>query len=312
MEKLFAQFYINIRLIVFNVAYVNLLQWKEKYQKMKITVLAENSDCKTNPWNIESENGLSLFIEFDERKILFDTGQSDLFIQNAVKMGIDLSDVDYLIISHGHFDHGGGLKHFLKINSKAKIFLHIIAVHKFYTKIFGMIPYYVGLDQKIIAKTNRIYFIDEDTQINDKIILLEGFTELFPRPEANRALFERDKNRFIIDKFNHEIVMLLIENDEIVLFSGCSHSGIINIIEEVKLFSRTMRIKAALGGFHIHNSIRKRNEKQDYIEKLAESLRETDPIYYTGHYTGGKNVLYIKASMGNKIQVMNTGQVFEV
>jgi 7,8-dihydropterin-6-yl-methyl-4-(beta-D-ribofuranosyl)aminobenzene 5'-phosphate synthase len=170
----------------------------------------------------------------------------------------------------------------------------------------------VGLDQKIIAKRNRIYFIDEDTQIDEKVILLEGFTELFPQPEANKALFERDKNIFIIDKFNHEIVMLLIENDEIVLFSGCSHSGIINIIEEVKLFSKAMRIKATFGGFHIHNSISKKDESQDYIEKLAETLGETDPIFYTGHCTGEKNFLFIKGLMGNKIHAMSTGQVFEV
>lgn len=202
---------------------------------MKITALAEK--------------GLSLFIEFDERIILFDTGQSDLFIHNAEKMGIALSQVDYLVISYGHFDQGGGLKNFLKINKKAKIFLHITAAQKFYTRIFGSIPYYVGPDQKIITKKDRIYFIDEDTQIDDKIILLEGFKEVFPQPETNKALFEKDKNRFIIDKFNHEIVMLLIENDEIVLFSGCLHSGIINLIEEVKLFSKTMRIKATIGGF---------------------------------------------------------------
>ena len=149
-------------------------------------------------------------------------------------------------------------------------------------------------------------------RIEDKIILLEGFPESFLQPEANKVLFEKDKNRFIIDKFRHEIVMLLIENNEIVLFSGCSHSGIINIIEEVKLFSEAMRIKATFGGFHIHNSISKKNESQDYIEDLAETPGETDPVYYTGHCTGEKNFLYIKGLMGNKIQTMNTGQVFEV
>ena len=211
---------------------------------MKITVLAENSACRTNSLNVKSEYGLSLFIEFDERKILFDTGRSDLLIHNAETMGIDLSKVDYLVMSHRHFDHGVDLKHFLKINNKAKIFLHINAAHKFYTKISGVIPHYVGLDQKIIAQKSRIYFIKEDTQIEDKIILLEGFPEVFPLPEPNKALFKYTENRFIADKFNHELAMLLIENDEIVLFSGCSYSGIINKIEEVRLFSKTMRIKA--------------------------------------------------------------------
>jgi len=153
---------------------------------MKITVLAENSVCKSNSLNPKAENGISLFIEFDERKILFNTLQSDLFIPNAREMWIDLSQVDYLVISHGHFDHGGGLKHFQKINKKAKVFLHINAAKKYYQGIFGLIPSYAGPDQKTIAKNSRIYFIDQDTQIEDKIILLEGFMEVFPQPGSDK------------------------------------------------------------------------------------------------------------------------------
>jgi 7,8-dihydropterin-6-yl-methyl-4-(beta-D-ribofuranosyl)aminobenzene 5'-phosphate synthase len=227
-------------------------------------------------------------------------------------MGIDLSQVDYLIISHGHFDHGGGLKHFIKINKKAKIFMHIYAAHKFYTKIFESIPYSVGLDQKILAQNSRIYFIEEDTQINDKIILLEGFSEVFPQPEAKKALLEKTKNRFISDKFNHELVMLLIENEEIVLFSGCSHSGIINIIDEVKLFSKNMRIKATFGGFHINNPISKKNESPEYTDKLTEALGETDPAFYSGHCTGENNFRYIMGWICRRIQKMNAGEVIEV
>ena len=279
---------------------------------MRITVLAANSVCKTNSLNVKTENGLSLYVEFDERKIIFDTGQSDLFIHNAEKMSIDLSQVDYFVISHEHFDQGGGLKHFLKINKKANIFLHKNAANKFYTKIFGFIPYYFGPDQKIIAQNSRIYFIEEDTQIEDKIILLEGIPEIFPHPEADKTLFEKTKNRFIADKFNHELAMLLIENDEIVLFSGCSHSGITSQIEEVNLFSKNMRIKATFGGFHINNPISKKNGNPEYPDKLTEALGETDPLFNTGHCTGENNFRYIKDWMCRKIQTMNTGEVIEV
>lgn len=212
---------------------------------MKITVLVENSVCKINTKHVKSEDGLSLYIELEEQKIVFDSGQSDLFIHNAVKMGIDLTLVDYLVISHGHFEQGGGLNHFLKINKKAKIFLHIKAAYKYYTSIFGFIPYNEGLENNI-PQNNRINFIKEDTQIDDKIILLEGFPEVFDQPGEDKEIFEKTNNP-VSDKFNHQLAMMLIENDEIVLFSGCSHSGIINIIEEVKLFSKTMRIKATFG-----------------------------------------------------------------
>jgi 7,8-dihydropterin-6-yl-methyl-4-(beta-D-ribofuranosyl)aminobenzene 5'-phosphate synthase len=208
---------------------------------MKITVLAENSVCKSNFLNLEAANGLSLFIEFDERKILFETGQSDLFIHNAREMGIDLSQVDYLVISPGHFDHRGGLKHFQKINTRAKVFLHIYAA-----------PYFGGPDKKTFAQNRRIYFIDQDTQIEDKIILLNGFTENSPKPQSAKVLYEKTENRVTADKINRELTMLLIENNEIVLFSGCSHSEIINIIDEVRLFSKTMKIKATFSGSNIH------------------------------------------------------------
>ena len=229
-----------------------------KYFKMKITVLSENSECTANTMNVKPDYGLTLFIEFEERIILFETGQSDLFIQNAAKMGIPLSQVDYLVIANGHYNHEGGLKHFLQINKKAKIFLHITAAQKSRTMIIGSIPYYVGPDKKIIAQKNRIYFIDEDTQIEEKIILLEGFREVFQQPEANKASIEKTYNQFFTHKFYNELVMLLIENDEIVLFSGWLHSGIISTIEEVKLFSKTMRIKATFFGGHINDLIFKK------------------------------------------------------
>lgn len=278
---------------------------------MKITVLAENSECKTSELNLKSDHVLSLFIEFDNRIILFDTGQSDLFIKNAGKLKIDLSQVDYLAISNGHFESGGGLSNFLKINKKAKIFMHIKAANQFYTRIFGFIPYNVGTDNKII-KNSRIYFIEEDTQIEDNIILLEGYPEVFSLQEPNYALSEKAKTRFITDRFNHEIAMLLIENNEVVLFSGCSQSGIINIIEEVKLLSKNMRIKATFGGFHINNPINSKSESQEYIDKLNEALLVADHIFYTGHCTGENNFQYIKRCISGKIRTMNTGDVIVV
>ncbi|MFA6127728.1 MAG: MBL fold metallo-hydrolase [Bacteroidales bacterium] len=280
---------------------------------MKIAVLAENSVCQTNSRNVKSEHGISLFIEFGERKILFDTGQSDLFIRNAIKMGIDLSEIDYVIISHGHFDRGGGLKHFLNLNRKAKVYLHRLAFHKFYTKISTLIPYYVGLDQKLFNQyAERIHFIDKDTSIDQDVLLVEGFPSGFPQPEANKALFEKLDKQLIPDMFRHELAMVLTEHDELVIFSGCSHSGIMNIIEKVRSVFPDEKIKAVFGGLHIHNPISKKDETPAYIAKLTAEMQVMNLVFYTGHCTGEANFRSIREKLGMKIQTMNTGELILV
>jgi 7,8-dihydropterin-6-yl-methyl-4-(beta-D-ribofuranosyl)aminobenzene 5'-phosphate synthase len=280
---------------------------------MKVSVLVENSVCKSNSKNLKSEHGLSIYIETEGSKILFDTGQSDLFIRNAEKMNIDLSGVDFLFISHGHFDHGGGLQHFLKINKKAKIYMQKNAFQKYYTRILGFIPYYVGLNQKVLFQNpDRFNFIGKDMFLDENIVLLVGFNENFPQPEANKSLFEKTNDKFLPDKFKHEIALLLIEKNEKVIFSSCSHSGIINILEKANTYFGEMRIKAVFGGFHIHNPINKKNENPEYIKKLTERILVIDSVFYTGHCTGEENFMTLREKMGNNIQTLNTGEIFNV
>ncbi len=87
---------------------------------MLIKTLVENTSLSKD---FGSEHGLSLYIETQNHKILFDVGASDLFLQNAKKLDVNIADVDFLAISHGHYDHGGGLKTFLEENTKAEVFL---------------------------------------------------------------------------------------------------------------------------------------------------------------------------------------------
>jgi 7,8-dihydropterin-6-yl-methyl-4-(beta-D-ribofuranosyl)aminobenzene 5'-phosphate synthase len=102
---------------------------------ISITVLVDN---KTSRDDLNAEHGLSLWIEYGEKRILFDTGQSDALIGNAEKLGIDLAQADAIVISHGHFDHTGGLKAILDFATKAKIYLHPAAIEtKFSCKTSG-------------------------------------------------------------------------------------------------------------------------------------------------------------------------------
>lgn len=280
---------------------------------MKVTVLVENTISKKNSKSVTSEHGLSLYIEHDQKAILFDVGHSDLFIKNAIKMGVDLTKVDYVIISHGHRDHGGGLKYFFDINKTAKVYLHRLALQNHYAKIFGWIPFSMGLDQHLMkANEDRLILNDKDLQLSDKMNILEGFSDFFPQPEANKQLFEKSNQHFVLDKFSHEIVLLLKESDGAVLFTGCSHSGIVNMVHTVKQRSENIKLKAIFGGFHTFNPMNRKSESDSYITKLADQLSKIETTFYTGHCTGESSFLRMKEKLGNNIQPMKTGEMMEI
>jgi len=124
---------------------------------MKIISLTENTTKKDN---IAAEHGLSLYIEANGQKILFDMGQTDSFYKNALTLGIDLSEIDIAILSHGHYDHGGGLKQFLEINKKAPVYINA----KAFEPHFNGTEKYIGLDITL-KDSSRLVYVG-----NDKII----------------------------------------------------------------------------------------------------------------------------------------------
>lgn len=277
---------------------------------MKISVLVENSVCSTSDLAVKPEHGLSLHIEVNGLKILFDVGKSDLFARNAKEMGIDLTEVDFLFISHGHYDHGGGLKHFLEINKKAKIYMHEHANNKHYAKLLGFIPLYIGLNSKIVEKNiDRIQFINKDELITDDMILLEGFKHDFPLPKGNLSLYEKNDKKLVHDHFKHEILLLLKEKGKNVVLTACSHSGIINMMEKSNEVLNGEKINAVFGGLHTYNPATRKNEDKLYLDNLASEMEKSNSVFYTGHCTGEKNFLYLKEKLGDSIKSMNTGEV---
>ena len=141
---------------------------------MKIISLLENT---TQKCGMEVEHGLSLYIEANGKRILFDMGQSDLFAKNAERLGIDLSEVDVAVISHGHYDHGGGLGCFLSLNSKAPIYL---SRHAFGAR-FNASGKYIGLCDSLCS-CERIIYTDGDTQIDENMTLCYADEQRLVRP----------------------------------------------------------------------------------------------------------------------------------
>ena len=251
---------------------------------MKITALTEN----TAACGLPVEHGLSLFIEQDGRALLFDMGQTDLFAQNAARLGVDLAAVDIAVLSHGHYDHGGGLRRFLELNQKAPVY---ISRHAFEPHFNG--ERYIGLDVSL-RDSDRLIFTDGVTKIADGITLYSCSDREKVLDSGSFGLNMKQDGKLVPDDFRHEHYLLLEENGKRVLISGCSHRGIINIMEWFKP-------DVLIGGFHFNKL-----PLDGALRSYAETLASYDTDYYTCHCTGVEQFEYMKRFMP-RLNYLSTG-----
>ncbi len=257
---------------------------------MKITVLAENT-CSSADFGCE--HGLSLFIETGNYKILFDTGQTFLFCENAEKLGIDLSRVDFAVLSHGHYDHGGGLKTFFEVNKKAPVYISRYAFGEYY---HGS-EKYIGLD-KSIKESERIIFAEDVFCIKVGITLYSCNDKVRNHNIGAFGLTRKKGEEYSPDPFLHEQYLEIQENGKTILISGCSHKGIMNIADWFKP-------DILVGGFHFSKL-----DTGDTLKTYAQYLDSFDTDFYTCHCTGEKQFLYMKKYM-NCLSYIRTGDVIE-
>jgi len=270
---------------------------------MIVKVLSENT---TSSKNLGSEHGLSIYIETGTHKILFDTGASGLFAENADKMGVDLKKVDLAVISHGHYDHGGGLKTFLDINKKAKVYLHQKAFEPHYSNRPGGIKAYIGLDESLLPN-ERFVFCGDRFVIDNELELFSGVKSKRLVPSGNTDLFVKDGDAFAQDDFAHEQNLIISENGKILLVAGCAHNGIINIIDQFNAEKGCLP-DYVIGGFHLHNPGTKQNEAPNVVDEIGNFLLETHSQYYTCHCTGIESYNRLKTVMGKNIDYISTGK----
>ncbi|MBW9158547.1 MBL fold metallo-hydrolase [Clostridium sp. FP2] len=275
---------------------------------MKVITLFEN---RTISKEYKCKHGLSLYIETANHKILFDTGTDHSFAYNASKLGVNLEDIDIAVISHGHYDHGGGLETFLKLNSKAKIYIGKGAFDNHLVKLLGIIKFNIGLKEELISN-NRFVFVDGMTIIDDEITLFGDVKGNKLQPKGNDRLLKECSNKSIEkDDFEHEINLLINEDKKNSLFCGCAHKGIINIIERTKDFI-DRDLNTVIGGFHLMRMNIKNQDSKAFLNNLSANLISSGvDKYYTCHCTGEKAYSYLSKTMNN-LNELKTGMVIEV
>lgn len=280
---------------------------------MKVAVLLENTKLE-NSNNLKEEHGLSLYIETKSgKKILFDCGpETGSIIHNAKEMGIDLGEVDYAVISHGHKDHGGGISHFLEVNEKATIFLKEDAlIQHSYKMLFFQIP--IGLDRSLLMndrimpiQDKDFYQLDDNIIIHSKRYLKTGFF-----PDTNKVLYKKVGDTYVPDDFHHELILEIVEDGKSAFFTGCSHSGITNMIDSV--IHDPTEPCSIVGGMHLYNPVSKKYVSDASIETLGRDLNKyKNAVFYTGHCTGEFAYNKLKEKMNSHIEYIRTGWVFEI
>lgn len=251
------------------------------------------------------EHGLSFYIETEHHKLLVDTGASDAFIQNAKRLGIDLTKVDTLILSHGHYDHSGGILSFVKMNRKAKIYMQKNAVREFYHKD-AEVEKYIGIDRKIM-RLPQIMWVDGNRVIDDGLEVFSNVTGRRLWPQGNQELKELVDGTFVQDQFYHEQYLVVKDGEKRILVSGCAHNGVLNILEKYRaLYGENPY--AMISGFHMNKKTDYTEEDIAVMEETARELCDTDIIFYTGHCTGEFPFEVMKKILGDQLVYVHSGE----
>jgi 7,8-dihydropterin-6-yl-methyl-4-(beta-D-ribofuranosyl)aminobenzene 5'-phosphate synthase len=277
---------------------------------MKLTCVIENT--ATFASDFYAEHGLSILIEYEQSKILFDTGHSPHVLENNIALINGLDGLEYIVLSHGHNDHTGGLSSIIK-NSSATILIHEKALLPKYVKRNNNMKF-IGTDEIETKNSqinnndntnntvNNIDFISETTKIATDIYLFADIPLNNDFERIDRSFYIKENGTFVRDNFEDELVMVIKTEQGLVIISGCAHRGIVNTISSIVEYFND-DVYAVIGGTHLISTNRKR------INETIRALQKFDPKYLIfGHCNGFEAMCMFKGEFMQKFSTLEAGR----
>lgn len=268
---------------------------------LKLTILAENKVRKSN---LLAEHGLSIWIELDDKFFLFDAGQSDVYLTNAYKLGIDVTCADSIILSHGHYDHGGGLLYFPS-KTAAKLIAHPSAFKRKVSRQDNGQLAFAGLPKNLPSWPD-LQFNSSICQIHDTAYAVTGIETDTGYKKSAENMFIQENGQIYPDPMIDEQVMVIARNYGLVVILGCSHPGVINCLLHIKRKFPGHKINTVIGGMHLSN--KNDNELVQIIDMFRElEISRLLPL----HCTGLNASCQMKAMLEDKVFLHQTGDQIE-
>ncbi len=264
----------------------------------KVTVIVDNIASA----GIAGEWGLSILVEYENKKILVDVGASGLFVKNMEQLGINVGDVDYAVLSHAHYDHANGMPRFFKENSKAKFYLRETTEENCYFKKF-IFHKYIGIPKHILVDySERIEIVSGDYQLMKGVYLIPHKTKGLEYLGKREKMYQRTSNGWKPDNFSHEQSLVVDTDKGLVIINSCSHGGAVNIINEIGETFPEKHIYGLIGGFHLFN------KSDDEVRDVAKKIQDTGIDFVcTGHCTKERAYRIMKEELGDKLEQLKVG-----
>ena len=268
-------------------------------QNIQITILIENTACKAG---LKTEHGLSFWIEYGNNKILFDTGQSESILYNAKTLDIDLAQTDAIILSHGHYDHAGGLPSVINIALNAKIYLHPAATEpKFSKNVSGVKSIGMSDSAKKAIRGRHVIWTATPAQLFPGIAVTGQVPRMNDFEDVGGAFFV-DENCQKPDDLLDDQTLFIESAKGLIVVLGCAHSGVVNTLDYISKSTGQNKIYAVVGGMHLLRASRMR------IANTIEAFKKYDiqkvvPL----HCTGRKAMEDLKHALGNKCMFLGAG-----